>query len=275
MCVILSRSMSSEDAAVSALEELGLTEYEARCFVALTRITQGTAKDISQVSDIPRSRVYDTVEKLHRRGLVDIQQSEPREFRAIPKEQAFEKLRQDYDSSIKAADEALDQVESAKTQEDKGVWAIADGGHVTDRMVELIDDADKHVHFIVADETMLEEAALERLAVASERGVTIVVEVPSESVQDCFQQVVPDAQVVIQEKLQESRRVVNKWPGQLVMVDHQSILTSGVEESDLPGVNNETAMWSHGRDHGFAAWMPELLDNRVNGVAVSDDRAGT
>ncbi|ADB63661.1 transcriptional regulator, TrmB (plasmid) [Haloterrigena turkmenica DSM 5511] len=262
--------MSSEVAAANALEELGLTEYEARCFVALTRISQGTAKDISQVADVPRSRVYDTVDRLHRRGLVDIQQSEPREFRAIAKEQAFEKLRQDYNASIDAADEALDQVESAKSQEKKGVWAIADAGHVADRVIDLIDNANDHIHFIIADEEMLEQSALDQLAAASERGVTILVEAPSDLVQDRFQQAVPDAHIVVQESLQESRKVVNKWPGQLVMADHQSILMSGVEENRLPGVNDETAMWSHGRDHGFAAWMPELLEDRVDESESSD-----
>lgn len=54
------------------------------------------------------------------------------------------------------------------------------------------------------------------------------------------------------------------------MADHQSILTSGVTESDLPGVTDETAMPSHGRDHGFAAWMPELLDDRIDDTALSD-----
>lgn len=268
MYVFLRRSMSGEDAAANALEELGLTEYEARCFVALTRLPRGTAKDISQVSEIPRSRVYDTVDRLHRRGLVDIQQSEPREFRAISKEDAFEKLRQDYDNRINAADEALDQVESAKTQEEKGVWAIADAGHVTDRVVEFIDGADNHIHFIVADETMLEQAALDRLEVAGDRGVTIVVEVPSEPLQDQFQQSLPDAHIVITESSRESRKVVNKRPGQLIMVDHQYILTSGVEDSDLPTVQEETAMWSHGNDHGFAAWMPELLEDRVDATGT-------
>ncbi|QLK26742.1 TrmB family transcriptional regulator [Natrinema zhouii] len=263
--------MSNEEAAVTALEELGVTEYEARCFVALTRIAQGTAKDISQVSDVPRSRVYDTVDRLHRRGLVDIQQSDPREFRAISKEEAFETLRRDYNDSIAAADAALDQVESATTQEDKGVWAIANAEHVTDRLVELIDNADDHVHFIVADETMLDQAALDRLAAASDRGVAVIVEVASSDVQTRVQQAIQDATVVVTESLQESRKVVEKWPGQLVLVDKQAILVSGVADRELPGVEEETAMWSHGRDHGFAAWMPELLEDRVDGSRQQND----
>ncbi|WP_226479144.1 TrmB family transcriptional regulator [Natrinema amylolyticum] len=254
--------MSNEEPAISALEQLGLTEYEARCFVALTRIAQGTAKEISQISDIPRSRVYDTVDRLHRRGLVDIQQSEPREFRAISKEQAFDRLREDYNSSIEAADAALDRVESTKTQEEKGVWAIADAGHVTDRLVDLIDNADEHVHFIIADETMFEQATLDRLAAACDRDITVIVEVPSSSVQNRVQQAIPDASIIVTESLQETQKVGQKWPGQLVLVDKQAALVSGVENSDLPGVKEETAMWTNGRDHGFAAWMPELLEDR-------------
>ncbi|MGQ3414084.1 TrmB family transcriptional regulator [Natrinema sp. LN54] len=255
--------MSSEESAVTALEQLGLTEYEARCFVALTRLAQGTAKDISQVSEVPRSRVYDTVDRLHRRGLIDIQQSDPREFRAVSKADALEKLRQDYGSSIEAADEALEKVESTETQADEGVWAISNADHVTDQLVTLIDGADDRIHFIVADETMLERDALDRLAAASDRGVTVAVEVPPNTVRDRVERAVPDARVTVTESLRELQTVVQKWPGQLALVDERAVLASGVAESDLPGVKDETAMWTHGRDHGFAAWMPELLEDRI------------
>lgn len=231
--------------------------------MALTRIAQGTAKEISRISDVPRSRVYDTVDRLHRRGLVDIQQSEPREYRAVAKEVAFEKLREAYNSNIETADEALEQVASAETQEDKGVWAIANADHVSDRVIDLLDDAEEHVHFIIADETTLKRGCLEQLAVASDRGVTIVVEVPSESVQSRVQEAVPGAHVVVSKNLQGAEKVVQRWPGQLILVDRQKVLASGVGETDLPGVEEESAMWSHGNDHGFAAWIPELLDDRV------------
>lgn len=54
--------MAVETDAIEALTELGLTEYEARCFVALSQLTQGTAKEISRVADVPQSRVYDVTE---------------------------------------------------------------------------------------------------------------------------------------------------------------------------------------------------------------------
>lgn len=258
--------MSSEDAAVEALVKLGLTEYEAKCFVALVRVDQGTAKEISQLSEVPRSRVYDTVERLHQRGLVDVQQSEPRRYRAVSRAEALERLRRDYNSSIESAETALGEVESAKTEEDKGMWAVADTDHVNDRVETLLDDAEEHVHFLLADETTLVDGVIDRLAAASDRGVTVVVEVPSESIRDRVQGAVPDAHTVVSDGLRETNQVIEKWPGQLVLVDHRSVLASGVAESDLPGVTHETAVWSNGHNHGFAAWIRELLQDRIDGM---------
>ena len=42
-----------EAEAIELLQELGLKEYEARCFVALTRLPFGTAKEISDVASAP------------------------------------------------------------------------------------------------------------------------------------------------------------------------------------------------------------------------------
>ena len=54
----------SQEHAVTLLQDLGLKEYEARCFVALTRLPTAKAREIGETADIPRTRVYDAVERL-------------------------------------------------------------------------------------------------------------------------------------------------------------------------------------------------------------------
>ncbi|WP_433633300.1 TrmB family transcriptional regulator [Halomicrococcus sp. NG-SE-24] len=66
--------------AIDQLEQLGLSTYAARTLVALVALGSGTAKDVSEVADVPRTRVYDAVEELQEEGLVDIQQSTPKQF---------------------------------------------------------------------------------------------------------------------------------------------------------------------------------------------------
>lgn len=81
-------------AAIEQLEQFGLSAYAARTFVALVTLGTGTAKDVSQVSDVPRTRVYDAIDELHDRGLVDVQQSSPQEFWAISSETTGRKFEQ-------------------------------------------------------------------------------------------------------------------------------------------------------------------------------------
>ena len=54
----------SVEEAVDVLRKLGLKEYEARCFVGLSRLSTGTAKRLSEVTEVPRTRVYDAIRVL-------------------------------------------------------------------------------------------------------------------------------------------------------------------------------------------------------------------
>ena len=48
-----------------------MKEYEAQCFVGLSRLSSGTAKQLSEITDVPRTRVYDAIRLLEVQGLVD------------------------------------------------------------------------------------------------------------------------------------------------------------------------------------------------------------
>ncbi|MFC7232130.1 TrmB family transcriptional regulator [Saliphagus sp. GCM10025308] len=255
--------MSRADEAVSALQSAGLTEYEARSFVALTRISKGTAKEISQVAEIPRSRVYDTVERLDRRGLVEVQQTDPRTYKAVPIEMAMRRIREDYESHISTAENALKQVEEPESKEEEGMWAITHTDHVVERILMFLDDAEESVHFLVADDDVLDQRVHEHLGRADDRGVRVIVEVPNEDVRDRFSEAVPEDHVVVSPNLASTEAVYSEWPGQLLMVDERAVLAGGITESDLPDVTHEVAVWTYGDDHGFAVWIRELLTDRL------------
>ena len=254
--------MAPVERAVKSMTELGLTEYEARCFVALTRLPKGTAKEISQVADIPRSRVYDTVDRLERKGLVETQQSDPREYKAMSVETACRRLEEDYTSRIEAAGKSLQQVEEPESADNEGMWAISRSDHVTDRIVAFLDDATETVHLLVATDDVVDQRILDHLESASERGVDVYVEVPTADVRDRIQNRLPDTTVVLEPTLETTDLVDTELPAQLLMVDKQSIVAAGLKEGDLPDVFHETAVWTYGHDHGFAAWIRELLEDR-------------
>ena len=78
-----------------SLEKFGLSEKEARVYLASLELGESTATDISIKSDIPRTLVYDILERLIGAGLVSysikankkhFSASDPEEFKRILKE---------------------------------------------------------------------------------------------------------------------------------------------------------------------------------------------
>src|SRR6056297_1889828 len=114
--------MSTENAleeATEVLQQLGLKEYEARCFVGLSLISSGTAKQLSEITDVPRTRVYDAVRVLEAQGLVEVQHSSPQKFRAVSLDEATETLRDQYEARVDRLTSALERTEQVdSTAED-------------------------------------------------------------------------------------------------------------------------------------------------------------
>lgn len=95
------------------LHEMGLSDYEASAYLALLQHGQGTAKEIADTSDIPKSRVYDVLEKLESKGFVTIQMGRPKKYGAIEPDLAVEQYlnykRNRFDDSISKLETIGDQ----------------------------------------------------------------------------------------------------------------------------------------------------------------------
>lgn len=60
------------DSIMKKLSVLGLNSYESKCYLALVGKNELTATEIGKISGVPRSKVYDVLEVLSRRGLCNI-----------------------------------------------------------------------------------------------------------------------------------------------------------------------------------------------------------
>lgn len=74
---------------IETLKTLGLTEYEASAYLALTSNIKMTADEIYKATSIPLPRVYNVLESLERKGFVKIYPSRPRAFEAKPPNEAL------------------------------------------------------------------------------------------------------------------------------------------------------------------------------------------
>lgn len=77
------------DQEVSVLNELGLTDLQARTYLSLVKLGKAAIKIISTATQIDRSETYGTVFKLQKLGLVEQIVSVPNVYKPIPLKQAL------------------------------------------------------------------------------------------------------------------------------------------------------------------------------------------
>lgn len=69
-----------DEALLSLLRDLDLSDYEARTLYALFRLGEGDAKTISEHAEVPRTKVYEILEEFVQKGYVTELDTRPRRY---------------------------------------------------------------------------------------------------------------------------------------------------------------------------------------------------
>jgi len=266
--------LTNHERAVELLQQLGLKEYEAKAFVALSRLSQGTAKQISEISDVPRTRVYDAVRVLETKGLVEIQHSNPQQFRAVSITEAAETLRDTYESRVESLRDALQRIEPIEADEGTEVthevWALSGESAIRSRTNQLIDEADEEVILVVGRGTGFSGQLRDRLHAAQRRGVFLMIGTAAGDLQTEIQADFPDAEVFVSglEWLSGTSIVDDDTEiSCLLLVDRSTILVSTYHDTTT-GSFHEQAVFGRGFDNGLVAIVRRLM---ATGMLPVDD----
>lgn len=68
---------------INRLKDVGLNSYEARLWVALLSRGISTAGELSDIADVPRSRSYDVLESLEKKGFIVMKLGKPIKYIAV------------------------------------------------------------------------------------------------------------------------------------------------------------------------------------------------
>lgn len=69
---------------IGKLSALGLSEHQARAYLALLDVDSSNVNELAKTSRVPRVKLYEVLLSLNRKGLVDILPETPQRFRANP-----------------------------------------------------------------------------------------------------------------------------------------------------------------------------------------------
>jgi sugar-specific transcriptional regulator TrmB len=69
--------------AESLLKDIGMKEYEAKAFTSIVRCGMCSAEQISKMSRIPLTRVYETMQSLQKLGIVTVLNTRPKKYKLV------------------------------------------------------------------------------------------------------------------------------------------------------------------------------------------------
>lgn len=237
-------------AAITQLEWFNLSTYAARTFVALCGLGSGTAKEVSEVAEVPRTRVYDAVDELHDRGLVDIRDSNPRQFVTVSAETLRRKLEADTVHRLSVLMTALGDIEPVdRGIEQRNIRTVDSSETIRKRLLAFVAEADEEIVYLAADRFYPTEI-VESLAAAADHGVSISVGGLSEKQLTKLRNRIPTV-------TERSTGTLPSMVGRLLIVDGTKTLVS-VQQGN-PEPDAETAIWAVGESNSLVVILNSML----------------
>lgn len=158
--------------AVDRLQDLDFSEYEAKAYIALLQTSPATGYQVSKESGVPRSMIYEVLNKLVARGAALSSLAERTTLYApAPPDELLDRLRHQFEEQLDAARHALAAV-SIPQQMDY-VWNIEGGENILAKARDMIDNAELQVHIGLLPETL--PSVRTNLERAAQRGLEVIV----------------------------------------------------------------------------------------------------
>lgn len=145
---------------IQTLKEFGLTEYEASAYIALNILGKGKASEISKKANIPQSKIYEVLESLARKELVEFIGGKPKEFKAIDFHLGLQTLLEKEERRIfelkKKIERLKNELKELKKEEIiEGVWTLKGKGlkQFIERLCDMFGRTSNYIYVITRDFT--------------------------------------------------------------------------------------------------------------------------
>ncbi|MHA2424678.1 MAG: TrmB family transcriptional regulator [Candidatus Thorarchaeota archaeon] len=163
-----------EDTIIESLLRLGLTINESKAYKALVGLGPSSARKIAEVSAIPRSKVYETLGDLEKRGIVlKDDRTTPTTYDAVSPEVVVTQLEGEIIASSESVRKALANIEQKREAvERKFVWTNEGQDQITSGLIESINNAENTI-FIATRVPSLLSPLRSAFSKAKSRGVKL------------------------------------------------------------------------------------------------------
>lgn len=157
------------DQTLHKLHQLGFSEYEAKTYVALLKTNPVTGYELSKNSGVPRSMIYQTLQRLIDKEAVLAIMGQPIKYIPTKPEALFQGLRTNYNTLIEDVQQELSQLNSSVDL--SYFWNIKGYSSIIAKMKQIVLETKENLHISAFSEEISQVE--QELLQAFERGVKI------------------------------------------------------------------------------------------------------
>lgn len=158
--------MMDEQETIKKTKFFGLNTYEAKIWISLLSKGTSTAGELSDIANVPRSRSYDVLESLEKKGFVTLKTGKPIKYLTIPPKDVIKNLKRQIEnktekhlSEIKSTSfnnliETFQEVYEKSVDNTENIVAILKGRkNIYKHLSFLFNRAKKDILFSIENET--------------------------------------------------------------------------------------------------------------------------
>ncbi len=156
------------------LEKLGLTENEAKAYVGIVSLKEATAREIHELTNVPRAKIYEILKVLAKKGYIEVRQGSPTYFRAVDPEQVIGNMKNEF---LNCAVETLDELNqlSYEVPKTSPVWYIQSEWGIKNRIREIIEGVKEELIVFSSNPEFIKEFEAELKELEKNYSLTLVV----------------------------------------------------------------------------------------------------
>ncbi len=142
--------------------DLGFTSYEAKAYVSLLQQYPATRYELSKNSGVPRSAIYDVINRLESYGAVSVISTQPEKYVPLPPDQFLRILEQRFAQKIEVFRKSLSEIKIK--MEPEQLWNLSGYQNLVSKAQEMIQTSGESIYLsawrseVLALEKYLREA---------------------------------------------------------------------------------------------------------------------
>ena len=138
--------MLADSSVIEKLTTIGFTSYQAKVYSSLISLGVGSVSEVHRHSGVPRTKIYETLDELIRKGAAELQSGRPALYRAVHPKNLVKRLTEEYFESANEVGEILEKsYQETRSVESDLAWTVKGRPAIRRKLAEIVSSAKQNV----------------------------------------------------------------------------------------------------------------------------------